>query len=78
MKDNTYYILDILIRSLYLKGNENNRNRAKLLVQCSSILFSSLQYIQCASRLDTNKRILLFRCNVISSMKSKVKKLIER
>ena len=45
LKHNIYIISNSVIRNIWPKGNENNRNRAKLLVQCGSILFLLLQYI---------------------------------
>ena len=73
LKNNICIISNSIIRNIWPKGNENNRNRAKQLVQCGSIVALSLQYIECASRLDVNTCILLFKCNIIPSMKSKVR-----
>ena len=53
-------------------GNENNRNRAENLLRSCSVLCSSIKYINCQSRIELNKHVLMIKTNVELSMKKKV------
>ena len=73
MKRNLCPITDDLISSIYPVGNENNRKRAMQLLKSGAMQYSTMQHINCCSRLDNNLTMILLKIEVTPSMKSKVK-----
>ena len=58
-------ITNSIIDSMCLKGNENNRKRAMLLIKYGSALHFIAKQITYYSRLDPTLKMIEFRCNVI-------------
>ena len=73
LKHSMCKISDELFKSIFPRGNENNRNRASKLLKSGAILYSTIQYKYCNSRLDSNLEIILFRVDCTPSLKTKVK-----
>ena len=57
-------------------GNENNRNRDEHLLRSGSVLCSSIKHINCQSRIESNKNLLMIKMNVEPSMKKKLSTLL--
>ena len=72
MKQSMCTISNNLISSACPRGNENNRHRASQLLKSGAMQLQSVQCKHCKSRLDHNLQILLFKIDVVPSMKSKV------
>ena len=45
-------ITDEFIKDTLPRGNENNRNRAEILLRSGSVLCSSIKHINCQSRIE--------------------------
>ena len=53
-------------------GNENNRNRADILLRSGLVLHSSAKCIKCKCRIEEDRNMLMIKINIEPSMKTKV------
>lgn len=61
------------IARFYPRKNEHNRERAMLLLKGGNIDVRSIEFMECVSRLDSHRRVIVFRMRCVPSMKTKVK-----
>ena len=72
MKSKICAMSNELLRSHYPSGKENIRLRAHELLTSGSVIYSTVKFLSCSSRIDNTLKILLFKVNITPSMKSKL------